>query len=1450
MDQTQLLDWDREDGADYSSDGAGDNGKPPKPVGRLHLLSSKYGPEKDFWIYPGENVIGRLESCQICLPVSSVSKAHAVIEVPSSDGPHLLYDRDSLNRTRRQRMVLIPQVRYSLQDGDTLLFGDVGCQYFILAPGSTSDSPDDSMEVPPTQPRVDASALVIEETPAPGKRRMGFGGILVQDSDREEEEEEAVNKASKLQHLPRSDGSYSSIKDGTEGRLNVASSMFSSPSATVVPESDEESEEPSGSGPSGPSLRLSFDSPVAEPGPSENGAAATPSNQERHPARAAEIEAKGPSGDPTAKEQGALKDPIPIDIHLDSDTDVEDEAEEGSTSEIPVSRDLVKENHALEVGSDTDTEEPVAANPDVGCQKDHHTAIDVGSDTDDTDVEEAVESAGPAENGGGDTDVEETTEHPSAASFKSRERNHANEDSCKGVEGAGDNPDVAHAKDHPPDESDTDAEEAADDPSVCLRTQRPAKNEDSDIDMEETPPKGENPDGSLKAHKAVGDSDADTDVEGANLETEDPDVAIPHGLHSTSCKDSSGDVQEIPSKGIALHGDSYPSEDSGCDNVQETKHPSPELQRSQRASSEQPRTLNVKEPMEGPEIVEDLTALPQNQHLPMLSVDSDTDEEKAGENPDVDSKGSPKTADAGPSGRERESLLENPALGPQKGSESRNDGDSDTDVEATSPSLKEPVAHDSDTDVEEVITLLPGKPLEEQDTQLVPERSWVPGEKSASSAIELRVCHEPYKEDEDTDGEGHASHPEDESNTDGEDSSCALEEEPTQMFDFRPPSAPAKFQPGRACSSPLKDDDSDPDVYMLEATQPFCKEPGQLSEEATQAFVAEEEEDTELISQHPPEGEDLSEQTARTLVPVVATRVQQAGSLTGASTQPYSIVLTSSEPVLQSAGGSAAEEPQEAEETQPVCSVPILPVKGSELLVLQKGEKVSTSQEQVLVRTPEDGSTAEISQSQRGAGQVEVESVERSSTPAGEARNAEQLPVCVTEEPTKSVSPAPGRRRSLRSSSAAASPASVPEGRSRLRGHVGSGDADGSSEPVAPVTRRRGLRQLSNPAEYLDEPKRKTEQPEGEEASRTKKPKNGEPTVAVCQGRVRHSQGESSVVSRPKEEKATTVDSPGTREPAKREQRRTATKAVEERQAELPKTRASRRSGSASVTTPSPKDSGKAAKPRQEPAQSTPSLGRRLRRQSTENQPVGTRAQPRNRAQGSGVPVPKVLFTGVIDEEGEHVVTELGGSLAESVFDCTHLVTDRVRRTVKFLCALARGIPIVTLDWLEKSRRNSSFLVPSSFLVHDPEQEKKFCFSLTESLQRARQEGGLLQGYEIHVTPNVQPEPEHMKDIVKCSGGTFLPRMPRAYKDKRIVISCPEDLPRCKVAQDARIPIANSEFILTGILQQKVDLEAHQLDGVDAPRLATPAAPITRASKRRAAVLTAPAPPSTAKRRR
>lgn len=258
-----------------------------------------------------------------------------------------------------------------------------------------------------------------------------------------------------------------------------------------------------------------------------------------------------------------------------------------------------------------------------------------------------------------------------------------------------------------------------------------------------------------------------------------------------------------------------------------------------------------------------------------------------------------------------------------------------------------------------------------------------------------------------------------------------------------------------------------------------------------------------------------------------------------------------------------------------------------------------------------------------------------------------------------------------------------------------------------------------------------------------------------------------------------------------------------------PQAQGRRRAGGAGA----PKDAGSGISKKEAPAPP-------LRRQSTENTAEGPRARPSRRSQGAagGVASPRVLFTGVIDEAGERVVAALGGALAQSVFDCTHLVTDRVRRTVKFLCALARGVPIVTLDWLDKSGRSACFLSPGSFLVRDTEQEQNFHFSLARSLQQARR-GPLLQGYEIHVTPNVKPEPEHMKDIIQCSGGAFLPHMPRAYKDKRLVITCPEDLPRCRPALSARLPVASAEFLLTGILQQVVDLVSYRLDGPPAPQI-------------------------------
>ncbi|XP_011604224.2 mediator of DNA damage checkpoint protein 1 [Takifugu rubripes] len=200
-------------------------------------------------------------------------------------------------------------------------------------------------------------------------------------------------------------------------------------------------------------------------------------------------------------------------------------------------------------------------------------------------------------------------------------------------------------------------------------------------------------------------------------------------------------------------------------------------------------------------------------------------------------------------------------------------------------------------------------------------------------------------------------------------------------------------------------------------------------------------------------------------------------------------------------------------------------------------------------------------------------------------------------------------------------------------------------------------------------------------------------------------------------------------------------------------------------------------------------------------------AHVRSRAVGHAY---KVLFTGVVDEAGEQVLARLGGSVAKGVADMNCLVTDKLRRTVKLLCAVAKGIPVVTTLWLEKSGKTGSFLSPSSFIVKDLEQEKKFNFCLQESLKVASSQP-LLQGYEIHVTKSVKPEPVQMRDILTCSGATFLPKMPSSHKAQTVVISCEEDWHLCARAASASVPVVTAEFILAGILQQKLDFQSHAL---------------------------------------
>ena len=72
------------------------------------------------------------------------------------------------------------------------------------------------------------------------------------------------------------------------------------------------------------------------------------------------------------------------------------------------------------------------------------------------------------------------------------------------------------------------------------------------------------------------------------------------------------------------------------------------------------------------------------------------------------------------------------------------------------------------------------------------------------------------------------------------------------------------------------------------------------------------------------------------------------------------------------------------------------------------------------------------------------------------------------------------------------------------------------------------------------------------------------------------------------------------------------------------------------------------------------------------------------------------------------IVKELGGELAPSMAECTHLVTDKVRRTVKFLCGMARGLYIVTPVWLERCKDARMFVGKVQFNYFQPKYQSDF----------------------------------------------------------------------------------------------------------------------------------------------
>ncbi|XP_078073369.1 mediator of DNA damage checkpoint protein 1 isoform X2 [Mustelus asterias] len=1418
MDQTQLLSWEAEEELRDSDRQA---------RGRLRVFAGNQGAETGFLVYAGENVIGRHESCHIRIPAQSVSKKHAVIEI---DGDvHLIHDCNSLNKTRRRNAVLKPQVRYAINDGDLFLFADVACQYVLLPPvpaedgDSGSDTGSESMF---PQSRLGIGAVRPDSTGGAGddldSKATGSGLESPEDSlvlsptqpyqtkSVMSFQSDTYVKESEDDDTPwRGTGSFAS-RDGCQ----QTASVHQTPSAHVVPESDDEEAE--SSRPDARSMQLHYDSDTDledNPQPCEKWA----EPRSEHPA----------NGNCATSETGPTEEQ-----HGDNTGDANtnhSKAAQGTVS--PGSSDTGRAPSRVSGDSP----------PAVAAAADHlpHFSWDSDSEVGPEEQEPGIKSSGPAAPAkmdpslaqGADTrgtDVVSPTRsliHPEEQDKSSKaddcaDSHAASEREAKEME------DSVNERELQEGNSDTDIDDGNE--SYALQ---PTQCFVSDSQDERAAEADYIPDG--KSAAAGNTEEEATQLFIVQSPTFDKDTCKTNATVASNTEEEA--TQLFTFQSPTFGKDPSISQGAAVSNTEE--------------EATQPITLQS--PTFGRETFKSNGAAASEMYTARASTPRPVPQQQDCSEPGEDQPSEANQEEQWTDQETQPFCLGSWADEPECVGES---GAEDTAVISPAADRPVPTSQDQPHSPPKASRSLPGnlpKGESGMDSPAVTEQPETPQIGDGGCSWQVREGINPSDASEQQTAE------DSEEEVNGETSGGTVGSQETRdsasvgVGDVSGPKTEERSQGVGGTASPPDTEEPNQDVGGT-ASPPDTKEPNQYvggtaspdTQERSQGVGGTASPDTKVLDPAPALMSDRRPSVTETedaAVPRDKSQPRKARSV-GAGGARGRQHRKAPEPSAEVTHASAAnprrgrgrpksisvsttdEEPGRGEEERE--SPPALRIGG------RRAKQRSMAAPKGQAESAEDTSITNGSSEQQpaGRGRGRRRSV---AAPAGQTESAEDLSKTGGSSERHPVGRGRGRGRGRRRSVAA--PAGQTEsaedlsktGGSSEQHPVGRGRGQGRRRSVAapagqtesagaapeidgpseqrPVGRGRGRRRtVAAPAEQT------------ESAGKVPQTDGSSPQCPAGRGRGRGRRKSVAAPARQDESvEEAHSDGASSQRPAGRGRRRlVAAPAGQDGSVE--------EVHSDTASSQRPAGRGRRKQERSQETGLAPGRKRRVRvaslseseKESSSPPPVKTRRTACRLSMRSppGSP-PKIMFTGLVDENGMKVIEQLGGEVVESVHDSTHLVTDRIRRTVKFLCAVARGIPVVTPEWLKKCGKSSCFLSTGGFLVDDSDQEQKFNFKLAESLRKAKEQP-LLQGFQVHVTSGVLPEPSQMESIIQCSGANILPKMPRVYKEKTLVISCLDDLPKCKAARDAGIPIVNAEFLLTGILQQTVDLVSYRLDGV------------------------------------
>uniref|UniRef100_A0A1B0A1N5 Mediator of DNA damage checkpoint protein 1 n=1 Tax=Glossina pallidipes TaxID=7398 RepID=A0A1B0A1N5_GLOPL len=166
-------------------------------------------------------------------------------------------------------------------------------------------------------------------------------------------------------------------------------------------------------------------------------------------------------------------------------------------------------------------------------------------------------------------------------------------------------------------------------------------------------------------------------------------------------------------------------------------------------------------------------------------------------------------------------------------------------------------------------------------------------------------------------------------------------------------------------------------------------------------------------------------------------------------------------------------------------------------------------------------------------------------------------------------------------------------------------------------------------------------------------------------------------------------------------------------------------------------------------------------------------------------------------------------TLADDPLNSELLIMDKGVRTYKFLLAMAKGIPIVTTQWIQQVNETRSLKPFKNYFFSDPVFEKKYKFSLADSLNMTKK-NSLFAGYGFFVTSNVKPQPREMETIIECAGGHVhneYDRVNQEQQEKLYLVSCLDDKKGWRAFRQRYkcITIIPSEAIMSAVVRQDIN---------------------------------------------